>query len=206
MLTQGQGDGDGMSATAAPEPVASAMATATAAAAAATLGARALAAAARLPDRVLRWGLTGLAVAVLVADRVLLLRADRPVQAGFESSASSASRSTTTGTSPKDIYGAWPLVIGTLITSAIALVIGVPIAVGDGDLPLTELCPRRARAAADGPRRAARGGPVGRLRAVGCLRADPQAQAGGAVVLGHVLLPAVRRRDGRRARTTSSPG
>ncbi len=32
----------------------------------------------------------------------------------------------------KDIFGGWPLVAGTLITSAIALVIGVPVAVGDG--------------------------------------------------------------------------
>jgi phosphate ABC transporter permease protein PstC len=44
----------------------------------------------------------------------------------------------------KAIYGAWPLVAGTLITSAIALIIGVPIAVATA-LYLTELCPRRAR-------------------------------------------------------------
>src|SRR4051794_39747981 len=44
----------------------------------------------------------------------------------------------------RSIYGALPLVVGTLITSAIALVIGVPIAVAAA-LYLTELCPRRAR-------------------------------------------------------------
>ncbi|MCW3002144.1 MAG: pstC [Conexibacter sp.] len=44
----------------------------------------------------------------------------------------------------KDIFGAWPLVAGTLITAAIALVIGVPIAVATA-LYATELCPRVVR-------------------------------------------------------------
>jgi phosphate ABC transporter permease protein PstC len=44
----------------------------------------------------------------------------------------------------KAIYGAWPLVVGTLVTAAIALVIGVPIAVATA-LFITELAPRRVR-------------------------------------------------------------
>jgi phosphate ABC transporter permease protein PstC len=44
----------------------------------------------------------------------------------------------------KEIFGAWPLVAGTLITAAIALVIGMPVAVATA-LYVTELCPRRAR-------------------------------------------------------------
>ncbi len=44
----------------------------------------------------------------------------------------------------REIFGAWPLVAGTLITSAIALVIGVPVAVAAA-LYVTELCPRRVR-------------------------------------------------------------
>jgi phosphate ABC transporter permease protein PstC len=44
----------------------------------------------------------------------------------------------------KAIFGAWPLVAGTLITAAIALLIGVPIAVASA-LYVTELCPRRLR-------------------------------------------------------------
>jgi phosphate ABC transporter permease protein PstC len=40
----------------------------------------------------------------------------------------------------KDVFGAWPLVAGTLITSAIALVIGVPIAVAAA-LYITEIAP-----------------------------------------------------------------
>src|SRR3954452_22047993 len=41
-------------------------------------------------------------------------------------------------------YGAFPLVFGTLVTSAIALVIGVPVAVASA-LYITELSPRRLR-------------------------------------------------------------
>ena len=44
----------------------------------------------------------------------------------------------------KAIYGAWPLVVGTLITASIALVIGVPVAVAAA-LFITELAPRRVR-------------------------------------------------------------
>ena len=41
-------------------------------------------------------------------------------------------------------FGAWPLLFGTIVTSAIALIIGVPIAVATA-LFVTELCPRRFR-------------------------------------------------------------
>src|SRR4051812_7603979 len=44
----------------------------------------------------------------------------------------------------RDIYGALPLLVGTLITSAVALLIGVPVAVATA-LYVTELCPRRLR-------------------------------------------------------------
>jgi len=44
----------------------------------------------------------------------------------------------------KGIYGALPLVVGTLVTAALALLIGVPVAVSVA-LFLTELCPRRLR-------------------------------------------------------------
>jgi phosphate ABC transporter permease protein PstC len=42
-------------------------------------------------------------------------------------------------------FGAWPLLFGTIVTSAIALIIGVPVAVATA-LFITELCPRRLRA------------------------------------------------------------
>jgi phosphate ABC transporter permease protein PstC len=44
----------------------------------------------------------------------------------------------------KQLFGALPLVVGTLITSAIALLIGVPVAVAAA-LYVTELAPRRAQ-------------------------------------------------------------
>jgi phosphate ABC transporter permease protein PstC len=44
----------------------------------------------------------------------------------------------------REIYGGWPLVAGTLITSAIALLIGVPVAVASA-LFVTELCPSGLR-------------------------------------------------------------
>ena len=50
----------------------------------------------------------------------------------------------TTATDAGCTFGAWALVLGTLITSAIALVIGVPVAVATA-LFLSELCPRRLR-------------------------------------------------------------
>ncbi|MGZ4278549.1 MAG: phosphate ABC transporter permease subunit PstC [Solirubrobacteraceae bacterium] len=46
----------------------------------------------------------------------------------------------------REIFGGWPLVAGTIITSAIALVVGVPIAVA-GALFVSELCPLRFRGA-----------------------------------------------------------
>jgi phosphate ABC transporter permease protein PstC len=44
----------------------------------------------------------------------------------------------------QNLYGALPLVVGTLISSAIALVLGVPIAVATA-LFIVELCPRRLK-------------------------------------------------------------
>jgi phosphate ABC transporter permease protein PstC len=44
----------------------------------------------------------------------------------------------------RDQFGAFPLVFGTLVTSAIALLIGVPVAVASA-LYITELSPRRLR-------------------------------------------------------------
>ena len=45
----------------------------------------------------------------------------------------------------RNIYGAWPLLAGTIITSTVALVIGVPIAIATA-LYVSELCPVRLRA------------------------------------------------------------
>jgi phosphate ABC transporter permease protein PstC len=110
----------------------------------------------RLPDQVLKFGLAGVAAGVLV-----LLAGFLAVLISESSSAfgnigvfhflfrnnwdtSQLQQGAACATGSHCTFGAWPMVVGTLATSAIALIIGVPIAVATA-LFLTELCPRRAR-------------------------------------------------------------
>ncbi len=113
---------------------------------------------ARLPDRFLQWGLSGLAVAVLVLIAYFFIRliGESSTALGhvgilsflfrnnWDVSQLNQGAACTTATNAGCTFGAWPLILGTLITSGIALVIGVPVAVAAA-LYLTELCPRRAR-------------------------------------------------------------
>ena len=101
---------------------------------------------ARYGDRALRWGLTGLAAAILAADRLLLRPACRRVAAGVRPEGVFGFTFTNNwdASSLQTYFGALPLLVGTLITSAIALLIGVPVAVATA-LYVTELCPRRLR-------------------------------------------------------------
>ncbi len=99
---------------------------------------------ARLPDRLLRWGLTALSVGVIVLIGyffVKLISESRPV---FEKEGLSTYLFTNDWAPSKAIYGAVPLLVGTLVSSAIALVIGVPVAVATA-LYISELAPRRLR-------------------------------------------------------------
>jgi len=112
----------------------------------------------RVPDQLLRFGLSGIAVLVLLLIAYFFVRLIgqsstavshigivnfvftnnwdvAQVQSGGACSVAGGHCS----------FGAWALVLGTLITAATALVIGVPIAVAAA-LFLTEVCPRRARA------------------------------------------------------------
>ncbi|MCW3009067.1 MAG: pstC [Solirubrobacterales bacterium] len=98
-----------------------------------------------LLDRILKWGLTALSIGVilLIAYFFEVLIADsRPVfaQTGFFSFVFNSE-----WVPSQALYGALPLLVGTLITSAIALVIGVPIAVATA-LYITELASPRVRA------------------------------------------------------------
>ena len=97
----------------------------------------------RLPDRALKWGLIGLAVLVLLLIVYFFIRL-----IGESTNALS-----TFGLNfilvdnwniPQNIYEALALVVGTIITSVIALVLGVPVAVAAA-LYLTETCPVRLR-------------------------------------------------------------
>jgi len=99
---------------------------------------------ARLPDKLLRWVLTGLAVLILLLILfffIRLLGESRPIfsKVGVIDFVFGGR-----WVPSKGLYGAWPLLVGTLITSAIALVIGVPVAVAAA-LYVTELAPLRAR-------------------------------------------------------------
>jgi phosphate ABC transporter permease protein PstC len=100
----------------------------------------------RLPDGAMRVGLTGLAVGVLLLLGFFFIRLyveAHPVFAKFGVIDFVFGNNWDVA---HNIFEALPLVVGTLITSAIALLIGVPIAVGTA-LFLVELCPRRLRPA-----------------------------------------------------------
>ena len=101
---------------------------------------------ARYADRALRYGLTALAAAILallVYFFIRLYSEARPVL----NSEGVFGFTFTNNWNPSALhtyFGALPLLVGSLITSAIALVIGVPVAVAAA-LFVTELCPRRLR-------------------------------------------------------------
>jgi phosphate ABC transporter permease protein PstC len=99
---------------------------------------------ARLPDRVLRWGLTGLAAAILALIAYFFIKLIDEASGAFDQFGVFGFTFTNNWDVSHNLYGALPLLVGTLITSAVALLIGVPIAVATA-LYLTELCPRRLR-------------------------------------------------------------
>jgi phosphate ABC transporter permease protein PstC len=98
----------------------------------------------RLPDRLLRWGLTGIAAGVLVLIGYFFIRLyieSRPV---FSAYGVINFVFKDAWIPSKNEYGALPLIVGTLITSGIALLIGVPVAVASA-LYVTELAPVKVR-------------------------------------------------------------
>jgi phosphate ABC transporter permease protein PstC len=113
----------------------------------------------RLPDQVLKWGLSALATGVLVLIGYFFVRLIGQSSSAFghvgvfnfffrnnwDVSQLDQGAACATATNAGCTFGAWALILGTLITSAVALVIGVPVAVAAA-IFLTELCPRRARA------------------------------------------------------------
>ncbi len=98
----------------------------------------------RLPDHALKWGLTALATAILVLILFFFVRLIGRSTDAFSHMGVFGFVFRNNWDISRNVFGAWPLVVGTLITSAIALVIGVPVAVAAA-VYLTELCPRRAR-------------------------------------------------------------
>jgi phosphate ABC transporter permease protein PstC len=98
----------------------------------------------RLPDRALRWGLGLLAALVLVLIAFFFVRLLVEAKPAFDRFGILGFTFSNNWDVSREIYGALPLLVGTLITAAIALAIGVPVAVATA-LYITELCPRRAR-------------------------------------------------------------
>ncbi len=98
---------------------------------------------ARLPDQALQWGLSALAAAILVLIVYFFVRLIGQSHSVFSKYGLSFVFGNDWDTS-RNVYHGAALVVGTLITSGIALVIGVPVAVASA-LFVTELCPRRLR-------------------------------------------------------------
>jgi phosphate ABC transporter permease protein PstC len=132
--------------------------------------------ASRFPDQVLRVGLTTLAVLILGVIAYFFIRLIGQSSDALNKFGLSFVFGNDWDIS-RNIYHGAPLVVGTLITSAIALIIGVPVAVATA-LYLTEMCPRRFR------------GPLAML--VDLLAAVPSVVYGlwGVFVLGPKLVPA----------------
>src|SRR3989440_2639479 len=98
----------------------------------------------RLQDRALRWGLTGVAGLILALIAFFFVRLYIEASPAFSKFGFFGFVFTNNWDVSREMFGALPLLVGTLITSAVALLIGVPIAVAAA-LYVTELCPRRAR-------------------------------------------------------------
>jgi phosphate ABC transporter permease protein PstC len=98
----------------------------------------------RLPDQILRWGLTALAVGILVLIAFFFARLYAEANLAFSKFGILGFTFDNNWDVSKKIYGALPLVVGTLITATVALVIGVSVAVAAA-LYVTELCPRALR-------------------------------------------------------------
>ena len=110
----------------------------------------------RVPDRVLQFGLAAIASGVLVLLGaflvVLIAQSSKAIgdigifnflfHNNFDTGQLSQGAACDIGRGCT--FGAWPMLVGTLTTAAIALIIGVPVAVATA-LFITELCPPRAR-------------------------------------------------------------
>src|SRR4051795_11029701 len=98
----------------------------------------------RALDPLLRWTLTGLAALVLLLIAFFFIRLFVEAKPAFDQFGYVGFVFDNNWDVSKEVFGAWPLVVGTIITSAIALGIGVPVAISTA-LYASELCPIRLR-------------------------------------------------------------
>jgi phosphate ABC transporter permease protein PstC len=99
---------------------------------------------ARLPDTALKWGLAALAAGVLALIAFFFVRLFIEAQPAFSKFGAFGFTFTNDWDVAGNKFGALPLLVGTLITSGIALLIGVPVAIATA-LYTTEFCPPRFR-------------------------------------------------------------
>ncbi len=100
---------------------------------------------ARLPDRALKYGLTALAALILALIVYFFIRLVGQARPAFAKEGVIGFVFGNDWNVGAEHFGALPLLVGTLITSALALLIGVPVAVAAA-VYATELCPLRLRA------------------------------------------------------------
>jgi len=100
---------------------------------------------ARLPDRLLKYGLTVLAALILALIVFFFFELVGEARPAFEKEGVFGFVFGQPWNVSAEHFGAFPLLIGTLITSVLALLIGVPVAVATA-IYATELCPLRLRA------------------------------------------------------------
>jgi phosphate ABC transporter permease protein PstC len=100
---------------------------------------------ARLPDRALKYGLTALAALILALIVYFFIRLVGEARPAFAKAGVLGFTFDNDWNVSAERFGALPLVVGTLISSGLALLIGVPVAVATA-IYATELCPLRLRA------------------------------------------------------------
>jgi len=99
----------------------------------------------RAIDPILKWVLLGLAALILVLIAFFFIRLFIEAKPAFDKFGYVGFVFDNSWVPSQSLYGALPLVVGTLITSVIALIIGVPVAIATA-LYITELAPNRVRA------------------------------------------------------------
>jgi phosphate ABC transporter permease protein PstC len=99
---------------------------------------------ARLPDRALKWGLAGLSAGILILIGYFFVRLYIEADPAFQKFGFFGFTFTNDWDVQGHKFGALPLLVGTLVTSGVALVVGVPVALATA-LYTTEFCPPRYR-------------------------------------------------------------
>jgi phosphate ABC transporter permease protein PstC len=99
---------------------------------------------ARLPDRLLKYSLAALTALILALIVYFFIRLVGEAEPVFAKSGILDFAFNNDWNVGANHFGALPLVLGTLITSVLALIIGVPVAVATA-VYLTELCPSRVK-------------------------------------------------------------